>query len=121
MTRLVAAIALLCACQSPPTLPAPGCWRPGRLRPGVLAEADIVAQCVVYSPGLQYFPREIQAAVVLHEVCHLRGHVTEYDADCCAARLYAMVYGVAAAIEVAEYWRLRRKDAVIPWLRCSDG
>ena len=78
-----------------------------------------MVQCVTYSPALQYYPREIQAAVVLHEVCHLRGHVTEYDADCCAAELYARLYGVGQALEVAYYWMGKRADAVLPWMECA--
>lgn len=119
MTRILPTILLLAACTTQPTLPAPGDWRPASLRPGVIASADLVAQCVYYDRRLFDLPREIQAAVILHELCHLRGEVTESGADCCAARLYADLYGVAQATAVAYYWMGRRDEAVEWWLRCA--
>jgi hypothetical protein len=111
-------ILLLCAC-TPLTLPAPGAWHSADLPPGVLAEADLEAQSVAYSPALLDCPPLVVAAVVLHEVCHLRGHVAESDADCCAADLHARLYGLAATLEVVEWWQDSRRSGVLPWLVCG--
>jgi hypothetical protein len=111
---------LLAGCASAPTLPAPGEWHPESLPAGVLAEADLVGQTVAYSPALLDAPQLVVAAVVLHEVCHLRGATSEAGADCCAAALFGELYGPAEVPPVVEYWLSHgRPQAAIAWLGCA--
>lgn len=100
-------------------MPTPGTWHPAQLPPGVLAEADLAEGVVRYSPQLEQCPPLVVAAVVLHEVCHLRGSVTEEDADCCAADLFGRLYGEASATEVIAWWQDHRQRAVVPWMMCG--
>ena len=116
---LLALLALLVGCSPLPTLPAPGDWHAESLPAGVLAEADLVGQRVAYSPALLDLPPPVVAAVVLHEVCHLRGSVSEAAADCCAAEGYARLYGDAAAAEIAAAWvDLGELERAAAWVWC---
>ena len=122
MIRLLPLILLAAACT--PTLPAPalqppGEWHEAALPSGVLARADLHTGSIEWDRRLLQHPPAIVAAVILHEVCHLRGHVTEYSADCCAAELFARLYGVESVPGVVLYWHDRSPPRVMPWLECG--
>lgn len=120
VTRLIPLLALLAACTPPtaePALPPPGLWREAALPSGVLAEADIVLQSVAYDRRLLQCPPLVVAAVVLHEVCHLRGSITETEADCCAATLFVSLYGIDNGCTVAQWYENHGRDS-IGWMEC---
>jgi hypothetical protein len=56
--RLALALLLLAACTPALSLPPPGDWHAESLPAGTLAEADLVAQSVAYSPLYNFHLQE---------------------------------------------------------------
>lgn len=97
----------------------PGEWEEGQLPPGVMAESNIESGKITYSLSMRKMPPLVESAIILHEICHIRGRVTEYGADCCAAEVFSKVYGLPLTTAVVVFWQTNRKDAVVPWITCS--
>lgn len=106
----------LTAC-TPVALPPPVVCTVDDLPPGVLAEADIETQTVTLAPAWLDAPDAVRVFVVAHEVCHLRGQVSEEAADCCAARSMGAMYGAAAVLDAALWLQIRGRD-VAPVVGC---
>lgn len=124
MTRLLP-ILVLAACTSPrcpaPCLYPPGEWRQAALPSGVLARADLEAGLVEWDRRLLDLHPRMIAAVVLHEHCHLRGHVLEATADCCAAQLFRAVYGQEGVAQVVDGWLdLGEPQRALIWMGCTQ-
>ena len=69
---------------------------------------------------LELHPRMV-AAAVFHEQCHLRGHVLEATADCCAAQVFRAVYGDAELSLVVEGWLdLGAPQRALVWMGCTQ-
>lgn len=107
MTRLLPL--LLCAC-TPVSLPPPVVCTVDDLPPGVLAEADIETQTVTVAPGWEDLPDAVQWVVLAHESCHLRGHVSEAGADCCAARAVSSLWGRTVVLDAAVWLQAHGRD-----------
>lgn len=125
MTRLIPSILLLAACSSPrcpaPCLYPPGEWVQAALPSGVLARADLNTRVVEWDRRLLELQPHMIAAVVLHEHCHLRGHVLEATADCCAAQVFRTVYGDEDLALVVDGWLdLGAPQRALVWMGCTQ-
>jgi predicted acyltransferase (DUF342 family) len=83
-----------------------------------VARADIKTLKIEYDKRIFDLPQYMRDAVILHENCHIEGNVTEYEADCCAAKKYVLIYGESKAIEVLQYWIETDLERSYPWFIC---
>jgi hypothetical protein len=101
-------------------MPPPGRWEQAALPAGVLAETDLDRLTVRWDRRLLELHPLVIAAVVLHESCHLRGHISEDSADCCAVLAFSAVYGPSAVPLIVEFWVSRRATRrAETWLECA--
>ena len=106
MTRLIPLLLVAC---SPQLTPPVSCVIDD-LPPGVLAEADLETQTVTLAPMWDALPPAVQWVTMAHELCHLRGHVTEASADCCAARAVSGYCGRVMVLDAALWLQAHGRD-----------
>jgi len=107
MTRLLPLLLVAC---TPVSLPPPVVCTVDDLPPGVIAQADLETQTVTLAPGWETLPTAVRWTVLAHELCHIRGHVDEDSADCCAARAVSGYCGRVVALDAALWLQAHGRD-----------